>query len=167
MAINSTLFSLGPRIRRCGRMLVATTGWRFRVLTLGTILRRIVVDVPAKTVRIQERYGWLYRRARNIRFHDIQSVLYGYDDWSFHPLAWTYDSYDSFAVGLRLYDDREIGLFHFIGDGAFTNDSEIFPDWCYWSEFAFDLVGTQQQESRVFVELLSRMIGVTVEPPRT
>ena len=68
-------------------------------------------------------------------------------------------------TGLRFFDDREVGLFSFFGDGAFVNDGP-FPDWCYWSEFAFDMMGAQGKQSRLFVDLLSKMLGVEVQPPQ-
>jgi hypothetical protein len=37
--------------------------------------------------------------------------------------------------------------------------------WLYWDEFLFDQSGTQEQESRAFVEMLSKMMGVSIIPP--
>jgi len=37
----------------------------------------------------------------------------------------------------------------------------------YWEDFAFDLSGTQERESKAFVELVCKMIGVTVVPGRS
>jgi hypothetical protein len=68
-------------------------------------------------------------------------------------------------VGLRLQDDKFIHLFFFFGDGTFTNDGPL-PDWLYWDDYLFDFTGTQEKESRGFVELLRKMIGVHVEPSR-
>ncbi|MHB1037535.1 MAG: hypothetical protein ACYC35_26005 [Pirellulales bacterium] len=79
--------------------------------------------------------------------------------------SFAHDGLDLFTVGLRLHDDREVPLFRFFGDGEFTNEG-IYPDWCYWRDYLFDLSGAQQKESRLFVDLLSKMIGVSVEPPR-
>ena len=166
MPLSSGLLSFGPRIRKDDGKLVATTGWRFGLLTLGTVLRRVEVDAATKTVQIHSRYLWLFTHTRNIRFRDVQAVTYGYSDWSPNSfLSFAHDAVDVFAAGLRLHNEREIGLFTFLGDGEFTNDGP-FPDWCYWSEFAFDMMGTQAKESRVFVNLLSKMLGVTVQPPR-
>ncbi len=56
-----------------------------------------------------------------------------------------------------------IHLFHFIGDGAFTNNSR-FPDWMYRGERLLDVEGSQERESKAFVELLSKMVRVQVVP---
>ena len=80
-------------------------------------------------------------------------------------LSFGRDSFDWFTVGLRLKDDSELRLWNFIGDGTFSNNGP-FPDWCYGDEFAFDFSGSQEKESRVYVNLLCKMIGVRVVPPR-
>lgn len=166
MSFVSGLFSVGPRIHKDDGKLVATTGWRFGLLTLGTVLRRVEVDVASKTIRIHGRFLWLFKHARTIRFRDIEAVTYGYCDWSPDSvLSFAHDAIDVFATGLRLFDEREVPLFNFIGDGSFVNDGP-FPDWCYWPDFAFDIVGNQEKESRLFVDLLSKMLGVTVQSPR-
>jgi hypothetical protein len=165
MSLVSSLFSLGPRIRKSDGTLVAATGWRFGLLSLGTMLRRVVVDARSQTVEIHTRYAWLFARTRTIRFSNIRAVTYGYGDWSPDGLfAFAHDAVDVYTTGLRLYNDREVGLFHFVGNGAFVNDGP-FPDWCYWPDFALDIMGTQGQESRLFVDLLSAILGVEVRPP--
>ena len=50
--------------------------------------------------------------------------------------------------------------------GLLGADNGPLPDWLYWNEYTFDLSGSQDKESRMFVDLLSKMIGVTVVPPR-
>jgi hypothetical protein len=39
-----------------------------------------------------------------------------------------------------------------------------FPDWFYWNDYVFNPNGTQDSESLVFVNLLSKLIGVSVVP---
>ncbi len=55
-------------------------------------------------------------------------------------------------------------MFNFSGEGTFANHGP-WPDWIYWDEFAFDLSGSQESESRTFVDLLSKMLRVPVVPP--
>jgi hypothetical protein len=54
-----------------------------------------------------------------------------------------------------------VHLFHFYGEGTFVNNSP-FPDWCYWEEYLLDMSGTQESESRTFVDLLQKMLNVPV-----
>ena len=63
MPLVSGLLSIGPRICKDDGKLIATTGWRFGLLTLGTMLRRVEVDVAPQTVRIHSRYLWLFKNA--------------------------------------------------------------------------------------------------------
>ena len=137
-----------------------------RLLTLGLTLCRVTVDRQQQTVLVERRRFWLFRRRQRIKFDWIAAVTYGYSDQSFTGFfSLKHDSFDVFSVGLWLYDDEEFRLFAFFGDGTFTNNT-VWPDWMYASRFASDLTGTQEQESRVFAEILSRMIDVPMLPPR-
>ena len=165
MPLQTRLFARGPRISKENGTLVASTGWGTRLLTLGLFVRHVTVDPARKRIDIRSRYLWFMTRRRTIRFSEVKAVTYGYEDASIHaPWQWTHDAWDRFRVGLRLHDLEEIDLFTFSGLGGFVNDSP-FPDWCYWEEFAFDAQGTQENESRTFVDLLSGMLRVTVIPP--
>lgn len=160
------LLAVCPRIRKDAGRVVASTAWRVRVLLLETIYRRLEVDPTTKTLFIRTRYLWLIRLKRVITFAEVEAVTYGYEDMTIGSyISFAHDSQDWFTVGLRLKDDSEMHLFNFIGDGTFSNHGP-FPDWLYWDEIMFDISGSQEKESRVFVELLSRLIGVKVVPPR-
>jgi hypothetical protein len=158
------LLSLAPRIRKDCGLLIAATGWRVRLLTLGMMLRQVIVDPKDETVIVRDRYLWLFPRTRTIRFRDIRAVTYGYDDWSWTIFGEPRHPVDCYPVGLCLGDDREISLFYFFGEREFADDG--LPEWFLWPEYPLDLVGTQQSRSRLLVELLGKMIGVTVQPPR-
>jgi hypothetical protein len=166
MTIYSSLFSVGPRVRKERGRLVARTGWRFLFSTLGLIWREVVVDPKKAVVLIRRRYGWFFTRRLRIPFGSITAIAYCYQDLNLgRGWFWTHDSYDQFTVRLRLRGGREMHLFHFHGDGTFTNDGPL-PDWYYWNDYLFDFSGTQAAESRLFVDLLSKMIGVPVDTSR-
>jgi hypothetical protein len=158
--------SICPRISKKSGCVVATTGIRVLLLLLGAVHRRVVIDPAKATLSISSRYLWLIRFHREISFSQIKAVTYGYEDESFGSMfAFAHDSFDWFTVGLRLSDGSETHLFNFIGDGTFSNNGPL-PDWLYWDDFAFDMSGSQDKESRVFVDLLAQMIDTTVVPPR-
>jgi hypothetical protein len=116
-------------------------------------------------VRIERRVLWVFVKRRRIPFDWIRAVTYGYADWSFSQwFAQAFHTLDVFRVGLRLKDDTERHFFTFFGEGTFKNDS-VWADWVHGEKFFVDLSGTQERESRVFVELLSKLIGVGVVPP--
>jgi hypothetical protein len=167
MTLFSRLFSICPRVSKRGRRLVASTAWRLRLLTLGWLQRKVLVDPKKQEVMIQRRYFWAFPRRRRVHFRAVEAVTYGYQDWApGASLVWAHDSVDLFSTGIRLHGGEELHLFYFYGDGTFSNDCPL-PDWLYWEDYLLDLSGTQERESRAFVELLSKMIGVSVVPARS
>ena len=161
------LFAICPRIREEYGRVVATTAWRVRLLLLGAVFRKVVIDPSYRTISMSSRYLWLIRRRRKIPFSEVAAVIYGYEDLTF-AARWRYahDSFDRFKVGLRLRDDSEVRLFNFIGEGSFASEGP-FPDWMYWGEHALDVTGSQENESHAFVSMLASHIGVKVAPPDT
>jgi hypothetical protein len=165
MGLSLSILALCPRLTRRKGRLIATTPWRLRVLTLGALYRQVIVDVKDRVVIVRRRYLWFFKRARRVRFEHIKAIGYGYSgvaasDWS---LTWTRKPADNFTVQLKLHGGGDVHLFSFYGDGEFENVGPL-PDWFYWEDYLFDLSGTQTQESRAYVELLSRMTGAPVEP---
>jgi hypothetical protein len=159
------LLSFCPRITKRDLSIIATTAWSVRLLSLGTVYRQVIVDARTKTVAIYSRYLWFLVRRRAVRFSSVSAVTYGYEDVSPDAFfSYAHDSYDRFTVGLRLADDSQVHLFSFVGEGTYTNNGP-FPDWFYWDDFAFDISGNQETESRAFVEVLAKLIGVKVAPP--
>lgn len=148
----------------------AISSLRYRILTLGLHRRRIVFNRAKRRISISTLYLWFIDRRRRLSFNKVAAILYGYENLnpeSSYALA--HDGMDWFAVGLRLYagehDFEEIKLFNFLGEGTFVNEGPL-PDWMYWDDIHFDLSGSQEKESRIFVELLSKMIEVPIERPR-
>ncbi len=166
MPITSPLFSTCPRVEKVRGRLVARTALHFRIMTLGTVCREVVVDPKEEVVRVRRRYGWFFKRAFRIPFGSVRAVTYGYAGTGGEQGWWwgAHDTKDCFSVGLRLSDFREVHLFSFLGEGPFVNYGP-WPDWLYWQEYLFDLRGTQDAESRAYAEALSRLIGAPVEPP--
>lgn len=164
MVFETPLIAVCPRIRAEEDRLTATTSWLFSILTLGLSLRRVVVDRHLQTVIVQQRTAWLFFREQEIPFAQIAAVTYGYEDE--HPFALTpgtHDGVDRYLAGLRVFGQDEVRLFSFVGEGTVTNNGPL-PDWWYWEEYVVDFTGSQARESRLFVQLLSQMIGVTLEP---
>jgi len=165
LTIELPWLSTCPRVRKCNGRLIAVTAWRLRIMTLGCMYRKVIVDPKKEEVVIARRYFWAFARRRRIKFAGIAAITYGYQDLAANSWSWAHDSVDLFSVGLRLHSGDERHLFHFYGDGTFENDGP-WPDWLYWDDYLFDTSGTQQRESKAFVDLLSKMIRVPVIPGR-
>src|SRR5262245_46032903 len=121
MALISRIFSICPRIREAGDRLIATTAWRYRLLTLGASYREVVIDPIQKVVRIRRRFLWIFRRFTVVPFSSVKTVTYGYDSWSADAWwSWTYDGFDIYSVGLGLHNGKDVHLFNFLGEGSFT-----------------------------------------------
>jgi hypothetical protein len=164
MTISLSVLAMCPRLTRRRGRLIATTAWRQRVMTLGAIYRQVIVDPKQQVVIVRRRYFWFFKRARRIPFDHIKAIGYGYSDASGGSwLPGGHKPCDNFTVQLKLHGGGDVHLFSFYGDGAFQNNGP-FPDWYYWSDYALDLSGTQTEESRAYVELLSKMTGAPVEP---
>jgi hypothetical protein len=152
--------SVSPRIYKRHGKLVARTSVLACLLCLGLIFRRVTVEPKKAKVFLTRRHFWFFARTQHVPFRFIQAIIYRYGDMSgTHDLASAGKTFDVFTVGLRLSDLTEVHLFRFLGSGAFVNES-CWPDWLYWENYVTDLSGAQEEESRAYVELLRRMIGV-------
>jgi hypothetical protein len=166
MGFSLSVLSICPRVAKQRGRLIASSAWRFRVLTLGLLQRQVIVDPKEQVVIIRRRVGWFFRQMRRIRFSWIKAIGYGYSDVSGNSTwtVWgTYKTADNFTVQLKLHGGDDVHLFYFYGEGPLNNAGPL-PDWFYWDDYLLDLSGTQAQESRTFVELLSRMTGAPIEP---
>jgi hypothetical protein len=166
MPIETSWLSVCPRIEsRDGQLIGTTSGW-VRFLSLGLLSRRVVVDGDERLVQIVDRRLWFFRRTRTYFFGELSAVTYGYEHlgWLglFSPGS---DGLDRFVVGLKPAGRDEVRLFNFVGEGTFTNQGDL-PDWWYRYEYAWDWAGTQEGESRLYARLLSKMVGVSLEPSR-
>lgn len=159
----SSLFSITPRVFGDANGLTATTARMAQLLMLGARFRRVRVDRVERKVTIEDRSWWWRRRTRAILFDEVSSVGYGYEEWSLSGNFWARDPTDRFVVSLKLKWGEEVRLFWFVGDGTFKNDGPL-PDWVYWKEIAFDVSGTQEQESRMFAKALGNILGAPLGP---
>lgn len=156
--------SVCPRIRADEDRLTASTSWLVRILGLELSLRQVVVDRRSRTVTVEQRTAWFFHRRHILSFAQIAAVTYGYEDVNpFAIFSSTHDAIDRYVVGLRVVASDEVRLFSFLGDGVFSNDGPL-PDWWYWKDYMLDFTGTQERESKLYVQLLSKLIGVTITP---
>ena len=156
-----SLRSIGPKITKVNGKLVARTHFLVGLLTLFFSNRQVVVDPARKLVTVTNRWFWFFPSRREIPFEQVRSILYDYKDVSPGSLFSHHDAIDRYAVRLLTQDNSRVYLFSFYGDGAFQNNSGL-PDWWFGGEYFFDRTGNQDQESRIFVELLHQMIEAPI-----
>ena len=160
------LFYFRPSITKQGGALLAVSGWRTHLFTLGAVSRRILVDPSIQAVRIHGRRFWLFPYSRRIPFDRVVAVRYGYKDMSPGAMMpWgAYREKDLFTVGLRLHNGEELTLFRFFGEGEFVNNT-FFPDWMYWEDHVMTqwVRGEQESESRAYAGLLTALLNVPME----
>ena len=113
------MLSYCPLLRKRDGCLVASSSWLFRLLTLGLLLRQVVVDPKKKIICIRRRVFWLFASTRKIPFRFVQSVTYGYEGQ--REASWASEDYSvsgTFAVGLKLVDGERVHLLLFPGEGS-------------------------------------------------
>jgi hypothetical protein len=155
-----SFLSVTPRIGKDEEKLVAQTSPMGLLLTLTLLHRAVVVDSQKKSVIIRRRLFWFLASEKEIPFKRIASLSYDFEDWNPSTgMGFTGGTTDCFTVKLNLTNGKQVHLFHFFGEGTFVNNS-IFPDWMYWSDFAFDAAGTQAEKSRAYVTVLQKLLNV-------
>jgi hypothetical protein len=164
----SRLFRFSPRIAKDGNLLIATSGWRAKLFSLGFGSRKVTIDPQSRAIRIALRRFWLFYHYRRIPFDEVSEVLYGYSDLnpdSVMPLS-VYQQNDLFTVGLLLKNGERVTLFRFYGEGDFVNNG-IWPDWCYWGDQLEAQItkGNQEDESLTYADIVSHLVGVPIGNP--
>jgi hypothetical protein len=155
-----SLLSVTPRIRKEDGKLVARTSLVGLLITLTLLHRTVTVDPEKRLLTVRRRLFWFFTRTRSVPFGHIESLTYSYEDWNPSTgMGFAGDTTDCFTVRLNLKDGEQVHLFHFFGEGTFTNNS-VLPDWMYWPDYAFDAAGTQTEKSKAYVELLESILSV-------
>ena len=160
--------TVSPRVLRTGKRLVIRAPIQIDLLLMGGFGQYVLVDAHTKQITIKRRSFW-HTTARRLLFDHVRAVTYGYVDlgepYTANFIQSAQDSYDHFTVGLRLTDTSEVVLADFVGEGGFRNETGM-PNWAFIHRFFFNLVGTQENDSRRLVDGLSELIGVPVIPGR-
>jgi hypothetical protein len=157
--LQSSLFSTGPVFRRSGRKLIIRTSRVARWLSLGMVNRKVVIDPDRKRVRIEDRFMWFRPTYDSYSFDLITGVSFHLNN-GLRNEGFTEDGMEAYSLGLKMYgaDAPNIHLFRFLGEGPFINKGPL-PDWFYWYQALTDIRGTQEEDARHFVTVLSRVLN--------
>jgi hypothetical protein len=161
----SRIFVFQPKILRHNGQLIARSGWRSQLFTLGFAGRQIVVDRQRHLIRIRTRSFWFARKTRFIPFNAVDEVTYDHHDIdpAGETLSWSHQQDDLFTVGLKLKSGEYVTLFKYYGAGDFSNNSD-FPDWFFWEDKLEARLTMQncEGESRAYAYSIAAVIGVEV-----
>jgi len=160
----SRLLSMAPKV------IVTDSEVSIRDNLLGRILRcffssrNVLVASPAKQVTIKERRWWLFTTTYVLDFSEIDYLDYdaaeyttsiGFNFRSFQ----SQDSLERFTVALVTKDEGYYELCNYVGEGSVENG---WYGVIMGGDNMLDLAGTQQQDSRNFVNLLCDRIGIQI-----
>jgi hypothetical protein len=161
------LLSTSAEITRSGDCLIVREPRRVRWLLLGAYWRRVAFDAVRRRITVESCIGWLHVARRKLDFAHVAAITYSHRDlnqpYTSDFVADAWDSYDHFAVGLRLTDGTDVSVADFVGEGTWTNDTG-WPDWVFFPRRLFDWAGDQEQVSRQLVNELSELLNVPVIP---
>jgi hypothetical protein len=167
MFCRSRFLAICPKVTYASDKMIARTSIVACILSLGLIYRYLVVDARRKEIAIYRRIFWFHRTNSLIPFEDIQEIHYGYEDWGpFSSMGLTGGSKDCFSVKLHLLDQSTVHLFYFMGEGDLN--VELFNPlaslrW-FLAKVLLGYSGSQDEESRRFIEQLQKLVGVRVSP---
>jgi hypothetical protein len=159
--VGTSLLSIAPRISKRDDKLVASTSLVGLLVSLTLLYREIVVDPKQEIITIRCRFLWFFKTRTQVRFSDVAAISYDYENWNLiSGMGFTGDSLDCFSVKLGLHNGKYLHLFRFFGAGTFENRDGLYPDWVYWDDYLLDVSGSQEEDSRAYVNLLQHLLDV-------
>lgn len=164
LEVKTGLLSLAPRIREQGGRIYVQTSGLFRLLTLGSYARTVIIDPGMRRIDVGVRHLWAWVRHRIIPFARVEHIDYRFGSL---PTSWsrwhgTTDQLEKFSIDLVLDDDQRIRVATFRGAGSVMTG----VSGALWGgDSLVDYAGNQEDASRALVELLADMIGVPLGKP--
>jgi hypothetical protein len=164
---HNRLLAICPKVIDSNDRLVARTSWIAWFLMLTLLSRKVVVDAKKHRVFIKRRLFWFCVSIFSIPFDQIEKISYNYEDWGpFTGVGLTGNTKDCFSVNLQLVNGEDVHLFNFLGEGTFEARAPnplLSFSW-YWAKMLLAFSGSQEDDSRRFVDRLEELIGAPVSP---
>ena len=167
MPFNLWFLSTRPIVKVTAQVVASKSPWLTHALTFGCYSRTVVIDSRTKTVRIRVRFLWGLWRRHTIRFEDVAYVTYGMRETgeTTSYVTGEREGSETFHVGITLKNREHYTLATFSGEGEYSSEHSFFWEWpTHKLKELTDVVGTQQEESMNFVDLICYRIGVTLGP---
>lgn len=164
-AIQTSLYSIKPKVWARGDRLHARTSYPIQLLTLGVYARRMLVDRERQTIELETDWFWFFNRRRVIPFHRVAHIdtTYGNVGTSF---GWTdaglgrTDKEEVFAASLFLKEPEErVNLFRFFGDGVVKTGA---TGVLFGGDDLIDSYGDQADHFKFFINELQKFLQVPI-----
>lgn len=156
--------SLKPWIHLEEGRLEVRTSPLLRALSLFSWCHTVEVDTRRRSIRIRTRRFWRQAQEREIPFDRIEYIDYSLDaiptGWSAYGAT---DQVESFTISLVCREPRERVPF-----ATFSGEGSVSTGWggmLIGGDEMVDVQGDQESASRRLVEVLRRMVGVSVGSP--
>lgn len=161
------VLTLRPSIRVEDGVLVIKTGMLVGLFTL--FLRSISTEIRPVERRIvqRRRLGYFFTTQTVLEFDDIRYLDYGFGsfgtEWGWSFEGWgRQDQVETFYIDIVSRDDERLRVCAFRGEGA------VMTGWggvLLSEDSLLDVSGTQEGESRQFVNYLAKVLDVPVGQP--
>ncbi|MEX2244483.1 MAG: hypothetical protein WD716_11630 [Fimbriimonadaceae bacterium] len=162
-----SFLSTRPNVHVTAQLVTSKSPWLTHVLSLGFYSRTVVIDSRTRTVRIRVRFLWGLWRRHTFSFDEVAYVTYGMRETGTTAsyVSGEREGSETFHVGVTLKDQRHYTLATFAGEGEYSSEHAFLWEWpSHKLKELTDTVGTQQEESMNFVDLVCYRIGVTLGP---
>jgi len=164
----SNLLSLKPHVYNKDGVLVIETCFIFRLLSLFTYYRRVEMSAQNRTISILRKVFPCFPSTIELNFDDIYYLDYSFDSIvsDFSTNQWSFgehtDQAERFSVNVITHDNQKHLIGSFMGDGSICTGMRgiMISD-----DSIIDFSGTQEEESRKFVKILSKILQVPIGQP--
>jgi hypothetical protein len=161
--------SISPRMKATRGSLEVETSGLVQALCLGSYRHRVLFDTRTRTIEVETRRLWLWKRHRRVSFDDVVYLGYDFHDQATSFIAWRNyyqrtDTVESYHVYLALDDagDDRITVGKFRGEGSAMSG----PMWTILGyDDVIDLQGTQGDQSLQLVDKLAALLGTRLGRP--
>ena len=158
------MLTLRPVIYGTKKSIVIKTGLLTRLISLFSYMHKVEIFSEQKKILFYNRIFWLFYSFKELDFNDISYIDYSYNSYgtSWGRTIWEYkklDEVESYSVYLVTKNGDKHFVCSFSGEGySCTGLSGVLIA----NDSVADFAGTQGDESRQFVEYLSKQLGVSI-----
>ena len=163
----SCYFTLRPSIRETKSSIIIKTGFLTKLYTLFFYTQKIEIIPSIRKIKISKTFAWVFPVYNQLDFDDVWYIEYAFKssgtDWGYTSSGYkNLDEMEKFSILLVTKNEKKHFVCSFSGEGAVSTG---------WSgilighDDIIDYEGTQENESKQFVEYLCKILDVTLGKP--